>query len=44
MLSSVLLPQPEWPMMETYSPLSMLSETSLSTSVSREPRWKDLST
>ena len=25
MLSSVDLPQPEWPMMETYSPFSMLT-------------------
>ena len=34
MLSSVVLPQPEWPMMETNSPFSMPSVMSLSTSVS----------
>ena len=34
MLSSVVLPQPEWPMIETYSPFSMPSVMSFSTSVS----------
>ena len=33
MLSSVDLPQPEWPMIEMNSPLSTVSEMSLSTSV-----------
>ena len=44
MLSSVDLPQPEWPMIETYSPCSMPSVMSVSTSVSFEPRVKVLST
>ena len=43
MLSSVVLPQPEWPIIETNSPLSMPSVMSLSTSVSAEPRMKVLS-
>ena len=34
MLSSVDLPQPEWPMIETYSPFSIVSVMSCSTSVS----------
>ena len=42
MLSSVDLPQPEWPMIETYSPLSIVSMMSFSTSVSRLPRLNDL--
>ena len=33
MLSSVDLPQPEWPMIETYSPFSIVSVMSFSTSV-----------
>jgi hypothetical protein len=33
MLSRVDLPQPEWPMIETYSPRSITSRTSCSTSV-----------
>ena len=36
------MPQPEWPMIETYSPFSMPSVMSFSTSVSVEPRVKDL--
>ncbi len=44
MLSSVDLPQPEWPMMETYSPFSMPTVMSVSTSVSCAPRRKVLST
>ncbi len=44
MLSSVVLPQPEWPMIETYSPFSMPSVMSFSTSVSVVPRVKVLST
>jgi hypothetical protein len=42
MLSSVVLPQPEWPMMVTNSPLSTRRLTSLSTSVCTEPRAKVL--
>ena len=41
MLSSVDFPQPEWPMIETYSPCSIVSVMSCSTSVSCEPRAKD---
>jgi len=37
MLSRVDLPQPEWPMMETYSPLSMPTVMSASTWVSCPP-------
>jgi ABC-type nitrate/sulfonate/bicarbonate transport system permease component len=44
MLSSVDLPHPEWPMMETYSPFSMPTVMSASTSVSCAPRRKVLST
>ena len=44
MLSSVDLPQPEWPMMETYSPCSMPTVMSVSTSVSLAPRLKVLQT
>ena len=44
MLSSVDLPQPEWPMIETYSPFSIVKVMSFSTSVSCEPRVKVLST
>jgi hypothetical protein len=40
MLSSVDLPQPEWPMIETYSPASIASVMSCSTSVSCVPRAK----
>ena len=43
MLSSVDLPQPEWPMIETYSPLSIVRLMSFSTSVVALPRVKDLS-
>ena len=35
MLRSVDLPQPEWPMIETYSPFSIPRSTSRSTSVVR---------
>ena len=38
MLSRVDLPQPEWPMMETYSPFSMPTVMSPSTSVACAPR------
>ena len=37
MLSSVDLPQPEWPMIETNSPLRTVSDTSRSTSVPAAP-------
>ncbi len=43
MLSSVDLPQPEWPMIETYSPLSIVRLISFSTSVVALPRVKVLS-
>ena len=42
MLSSVDLPQPEWPMIETYSPFSIVRLMSFSTSVVASPRVKDL--
>ena len=42
MLSSVDLPQPEWPMIETYSPFSIVRLMSFSTSVVALPRVKDL--
>ena len=41
---SVDLPQPEWPMMETYWPLSTSTVMSCKTSVSFEPRVNVLST
>src|SRR5262245_5674099 len=37
MLSSVDLPQPEWPMIETNSPLRTVSDTSRNTSVPSAP-------
>ena len=43
MLSKVDLPQPEWPMIETYSPFSIERLMSVSTFVSELPRWKVLS-
>ena len=43
MLSSVDLPQPECPMIETYSPLSIVRLMSFSTSVEALPRVKTLS-
>jgi hypothetical protein len=43
MLSSVDLPQPEWPMIETYSPFSIVRLISFSTSVVALPRVKVLS-
>jgi hypothetical protein len=43
MLSTVVLPQPEWPIIETNSPFSIPSVMSRSTSVSWEPRLKVLS-
>ena len=43
MLSSVDLPQPEWPMIETYSPLSIVRLISYNTSVVALPRLKVLS-
>ena len=44
MFSKVDFPQPEWPMMETYSPVATASDTSLSTEVVLVPRAKLLST
>ncbi len=44
MLSKVDLPQPEWPMIETYSPCAIVRLTSLSTSVVALPRVNVLST
>ena len=44
MLSSVDLPQPEWPIIETYSPFSMARFTSRSTSVVAPARWKEMLT
>src|SRR6185436_17407559 len=44
MLSRVDLPQPEWPMMATYSPWSILRSMPLSTSLAIEPRANDLLT
>ena len=44
MLSRVDLPQPEWPMMATYSPWSILRSMPLSTSLTIEPRANDLLT
>ena len=44
MLSKVDLPQPEWPMIETYSPGSILRFTSRSTSVVTPPRENEMPT
>src|SRR5262245_7285404 len=44
MLSRVDLPQPEWPMMATYSPCSTLRSMCASTSLTDEPRANDLLT
>src|SRR5687767_9281019 len=44
MLSRVDLPQPEWPMMATYSPWSILRSMRASTSLTIEPRTNDLPT
>ena len=43
MLSNVDLPQPECPMIETYSPLSIVRLMSFNTSVEALPRVKTLS-
>ncbi len=43
MFRSVDLPQPEWPMIETYSPGWIVRLMSRSTSVVALPREKDLS-
>ena len=42
-LRRVDLPQPEWPMIEIYSPFSMVRSISFNTSVVCEPRVKHLS-
>ena len=41
MFSRVDFPQPEWPMIETYSPFSMPRLTSVSTWVGADPRLND---